>query len=775
MAPASRARGARTSECTFDLTTLGVSPILRLSRDFDRVHWVISVRAYRLRRDRGVPLQGRRVPAQVPARPWRAGGATCRAIDPGVTCERAAARARLAARIDRELRAACRTETAVRRELGEVARALIARRGYQRFGFVRLADYARERLGVSARTLESAAWLATRLEALPLVAAAFDRSEITWTQARALARVAGMHEQHTWLARARTLTAVELHHLARTKGAVPGSPLEPDEEDDEIDGEPTARVRVPCPARLRALWRRAVELASRVAGESLPAWRAAEIIAAEAFAGRPARASFGDRMLLVATRLARRMRQLHVGVSETSIARRVEPPPASNQPSSPAMPGDAPTPGDAATLGDAPMPGDARPTSSARAALPHGAKPLAPGVGVDPFTLDARLLDAIMVLRTSEPKIGRLLRLLVDHRFHRALGCRSLDEYVRERLGISTRKAWALLKVERRARPIVPFAKSYEEGVLSWTRALALLPVITRENADSWVARATSVTVRRLVDEVNWVLDRRDVLGPDVPLDPPPAGSRLVPMLAAVPDEAAPDGMVVAPVQPDAPASLRSAAACTAAATRAATAMCACQKTALARRLQIGAPVTLGEALVPAVCECHKTSLASDGRRESPEVPPAAEVCDTAIALTVPLSVMALFQDTLDAYAREGQPRWTACERMLRHVIAAWERLPRHRDPVFARDGWRCTVPGCSSRRNLHDHHVNFRSRGGGNGLENRTTICAAHHLHGVHDQTVRVSGTAPDGLAWDLGIRSDAPPLLRYIGDTLHSGGRDV
>ena len=77
---------------------------------------------------------------------------------------------------------------------------------------------------------------------------------------------------------------------------------------------------------------------------------------------------------------------------------------------------------------------------------------------------------------------------------------------------------------------------------------------------------------------------------------------------------------------------------------------------------------------------------------------------------------------------RAGDGIDPALERLLRHVIAHWESAPRHPDPVFARDGWRCTVPACSSRRNLHDHHIRFRSRGGDNARDNRTTVCAAHH-----------------------------------------------
>jgi hypothetical protein len=103
---------------------------------------------------------------------------------------------------------------------------------------------------------------------------------------------------------------------------------------------------------------------------------------------------------------------------------------------------------------------------------------------------------------------------------------------------------------------------------------------------------------------------------------------------------------------------------------------------------------------------------------------------------------------------------------MLDHVLSSWgvldEKLAaRHR--VFARDGWRCAVPGCSSLQNLHDHHIRFRSAGGGNALDNRITLCAFHHLRGVHAGLLRCVGRAPDGLRWELGIRPGVTPRLAY------------
>jgi hypothetical protein len=143
-------------------------------------------------------------------------------------------------------------------------------------------------------------------------------------------------------------------------------------------------------------------------------------------------------------------------------------------------------------------------------------------------------------------------------------------------------------------------------------------------------------------------------------------------------------------------------------------------------------------------------------------------VCDVTVSFTGPASVVALLRNVVDAFALPEAPRWAAFERLLLHVITHWESTPRHRDPIFARDGWRCTVPACSSRRNLHDHHLMYRGRGGGNHRTNRVAVCAAHHLHGIHSGVIRAWGTAPADVHWELGVRRDAASLLTYVGDRI-------
>jgi hypothetical protein len=111
---------------------------------------------------------------------------------------------------------------------------------------------------------------------------------------------------------------------------------------------------------------------------------------------------------------------------------------------------------------------------------------------------------------------------------------------------------------------------------------------------------------------------------------------------------------------------------------------------------------------------------------------------------------------------RLGCSRSEALEAMLAHAVATWcEGANPH--AVFDRDGWRCTVPGCSSYRNLHAHHIVFRAAGGSDDEANLTTLCAWHHLRGVHAGFVRCTGRAPEALRFELGIRAGMPPMAAY------------
>jgi hypothetical protein len=530
--------------------------------------------------------------------------------------------------LDGWLRRLAAQEAPCRILLGSLARRFLARRGHHELGFGRLGDFSRERLGLSARELQSLATVSTRLERLPRLRAAFIDGALSWAQVRLLAAVATPEDEVEWFECAQGRTVRALAAMSRRPG---------EENEDEDD----ARFRLRCPRRVRLLWQHVVDLARRMAGSELTHGQAAEATAAEGLSARPA----CDEMWPAPE----------------------PPPPAAADPNE-----------TRAAFADLDW-------SAIREAIPEDL------VGFDgdvetlaPFALDARMRAVLRALRRVDWQMGRLLRVFLDRRLYRLMLFPSAARYVTERLGMSARKARALVAVERKTWEAEAFGEAYRAGDLSWVRALTILPIIAESTAPAWVERATAVPVRRLTDEVEWALTVRDGL---VPIAPPPPG----------------------------------------------------------------------------------TSLTIDERQLCTR--PEWEFPDAEVAFSAPVAVVGLFWTAILAFAHPHQSLIGGLQSLLLHVKAEWEGQPRHRDPVFARDGWRCAVPICTARRELHDHHLVFRSRGGGNERENRITLCAWHHLRGVHAGRVRAEGEAPHLLTWEIGVRTGHRPLLRLVGERYATG----
>jgi hypothetical protein len=77
------------------------------------------------------------------------------------------------------------------------------------------------------------------------------------------------------------------------------------------------------------------------------------------------------------------------------------------------------------------------------------------------------------------------------------VACRS-EAASRHELGIVARE---LLRGRGYRR--LGFVRLSDYAAISWVCALTLLPVVDRANAAAWIARADTVTVRRLADEVS--------------------------------------------------------------------------------------------------------------------------------------------------------------------------------------------------------------------------------------------------------------------------------
>ena len=133
------------------------------------------------------------------------------------------------------------------------------------------------------------------------------------------------------------------------------------------------------------------------------------------------------------------------------------------------------------------------------------------------------------------------------------------------------------------------------------------------------------------------------------------------------------------------------------------------------------------------------------------------------VSVVAPRRVAGLFEEaSLAVMSREGRwmPPAECLAQMCAHFVTAWEGiLDRRMTPqrrAIERDQGFCQVPGCS-RAAVHAHHVVWRSRGGGDEPENLVSLCAGHHLYGIHRGYIRVSGRAPDGLVWEFGEEARA------------------
>jgi hypothetical protein len=365
---------------------------------------------------------------------------------------------------DGRLREIGAARVAVRPVLGALARALVEGRAHEALGYRCLGDYARERLGMGARAVREWARVWRQLDALPRLRGAVLSGEVSFSVARRIVGLVTPESEEACLesVRGRTVRAVDAMlraaRAAEASQAADGSPT-------PIAGEESrVCVRLPCGAREAVLWRAAVELARRTAGEALPVWQCAERIAAEA----------GSRIGGPAD-----------GAGEIAGV------PASRGPHA----SDEPGPRE-----------QAYPDVSWRVlsgTVPAEIEALARDLdSADAREIDRRLRAAIGFRQSVDFETGRLLRQMVDRRLFAELGFPSLGRYAEERLDLAPRTARRLVSLARVEHRAPPVAHAFREGRIHAFQAHAVAPVADLANARAWVARAEAVTLRRLEDDL---------------------------------------------------------------------------------------------------------------------------------------------------------------------------------------------------------------------------------------------------------------------------------
>lgn len=644
-----------------------------------------------------------------------------------------------------------RANGVIERRLGPGLRSMSGERLYRRLGFVRLGDYLTERLGMSLRRCQTIIRCDRALRQLPAVAAAFDAGELPPSKLRAIVGVATEETEEFWLARARRVSVSELAAAARvarqennraTEAADVGQgsgnqPTAPENQEPAQETAEDERLEVSfrAPARVVALWHWALDLVRRAAGHQEPAWRCVEYLAAEFLSGVPlaaASATAGD---------------LPARGSEAGR----EPPSGNAEDTGHGKPGQSCT-GDPADASfgavDGSVPG-ALTWNAATAASRDAFRPLGraadpdliltgqsltgkAGRGAsdasppDPWNLDNSLRGLIRLRQSLAWRQGRLLAVLASHRLHEELGAESLGEWCEVTLGMSSRRARYLISLDRRIMRLPQIGDAYRRGLISWCQARQLVRIAAPETEQRWIRYARQVTVRRLEESIAQA-------------ESATTSSQLI---GAVP--------IAEPRMPE------------------------------SNKLEENSANSIQDGADDRLTDARRHMCAPSLPFEESSSGGVSERLARRIRFWLPGDVAGLWRQALTA-CRQSTGRhmddWQCLIMMIDSLRKSWEspadRGWQRRYRIFERDGWQCRVPGCTSRANLNEHHIVFRSRGGGNQDENLVTLCVGHHQRGIHDGLIRCIGTAPDEIYWELGVRSSGPPLLRCRGDRIIKGSR--
>ena len=679
--------------------------------------------------------------------------------------------------------------------LARACAVFVRDRLYTAFGFARLDDCARERLGRSGRWVRDQAALGEAVDRLPPLGAALtgaDGGEPVGTVAALLvARVADGGSLAGWLTLARSSTVRELRaavararaedsasgSVASKAGASEADPSEADPskaDPSEARSDPSGSavagadttdagadddlvaVRLPLPEPVRRAFDEAADLFRAVDGRESGIADFVEALCAESAAGgapfdvdsSPVR--HGPTIEAIEAAMAR----------ATAGWRHLRDRDRCDGGGGDREGGEGGGDGEAACT---------------RALLAEAAR-LAHDTRTDPGAVDLRLRGLLRVAADLERRLGDVLADLAARGGWARLLFADAGHYAEERLRLSRTTATDRARLARalRCRPVLRAAVA--EGRLGCEAALLVLRALGPEPGDlaaeeAWVASAASVSIKRLRDEVRAARAGGGVAwseaGPAAAAVPPPAAG---PAAAAVP---ATGWRSAYPLSDEAwHATLR-------------------REPGRSRRRVLRAGLEALGAFGPAVAVSPGDTLpAGDPDVFQPDLAPLPTGPDVFLRLRLPQAWAARFVAAIEAartarsrdadavpwdapFDRPGAapsllavrmytarsrrvPTWVGLLALLEDFVFTWDPVEsppaRPTDAIHVRDGWRCAAPGCTSRRNLEAHHVVYRAQGGDGDPANLVSLCCFHHQRGEHDGLTQVRGRAPLGLLWRLG-----------------------
>ena len=299
------------------------------------------------------------------------------------------------------------------------------------------------------------------------------------------------------------------------------------------------------------------------------------------------------------------------------------------------------------------------------------------------------------VLHTKALALSRRHRLVENHlievlgeidrtRLFRALGHQSLFVYVVSSLSFSESTAYALITVARKAKEVSQLKAALREEKLSVARASRITSVLTAENATSLIAFAAQHTARETDREVariagNSGKEKRRAL---------PVSDEVLDLLKRA------------------------------------------QSLLATRKRKHLAPQETLKLVLEDYLERHdpvKKAERAENRKIKSE---ALNSERSEFATVVPHGQPHNWQ-SIDSATDSTDVNASARTKPVRSRRTRLTAGEKH--AVFRRDGGRCAFVDasglrCQSERWLHIHHVRRVSIGGGNNVENLSTLCSYHH-----------------------------------------------
>jgi hypothetical protein len=603
--------------------------------------------------------------------------------------------------------------------MARAARSFTECKGWIPFGHARMEDHARERFGRTGRWLRDHAALGRAVDRLPGLADELGESGVERPLGKVAAlwigNVASAESLQAWVEMARATTVRELK-VAVSKARAEGSSWPPAggetvrDRNADASREPQAipssadagerhLIRFLVPSPVRGCFDETLRLFRAVSGHEDTVTSFVESLVAEAHAG--ARPPDVDSVPLRSSR--------DPSAAERLLAR--------------------------CTDLWAHLPHRAGPQSQADPAVKAIAQfeSLSRRAGHgDAVELDLQIRRLIELEDDLERHLGRLLCEMAGRGAWARLRFAGVRHYAEQRLGLGRTTVEGRTRIAR-ALPRWPhLRKAYDEGRIGLETAVLLVRILGRFPADetvekSWVERAARATVKRLRDEAS-ALGRLELAecrdrAPGPMTDAEWHGSL----------ELRPGGIRKRVYE-------------------------------LGRRseewthsdvfLRLRLPAELARDFIAAVDSSRRAlaervkSVPWDEAWPDPSAPPSVKAARS-------FSVRC-----------RRVPAWVGLLALLEDFVDTWDvpqaSSTRRSTDVYSRDGWRCTAPGCTSRRNLEDHHLRYRSRGGDKrSLDNRTCLCRFHHQKGEHGELASCRGQAPIEVVWRLG-RKDVGSCFR-------------